>query len=220
MKELFKKTLVVLPVLLLTLLYLKDHYREEYRHAGLRRLLLFAATLLILYGWIIISVFMWKQRTAFSILLQSSFFIYVFMVLTLTGYFVLFREVSSHGWWDNMQLRIRREDHVNLTPFQIFKIYKLSDTQVVGNFIMLLPLGIYLPLLYNRLNNFFLVLLVSLLVALTIELLQLATRFRSADVDDVILNTSGAVVGFALFKLVGMFQPSHQTPPDDLNSRV
>ena len=198
MKELFKKILVVLPVLLLTLLYLKDHYREEYRHAGTRRLLLFAATLLILYGWIVISVFVWKQRTAFSLLLQSSFFVYVFMVLTLTGYFILFREVSSHGWWNNMRMRIRQEDHVNLTPFQIFKIYKLSDKQVVGNFIMLLPLGIYLPLLYNRLNNFSLVLLVSLLVAITIELLQLATRFRSADIDDVILNTSGALLGFGL----------------------
>jgi len=210
MKELFKKILVVLPVLLLTLLYLKDHYREEYRHAGIERLLLFAATLLILYGWIVISVFIWKQRTAFSLLLQSSFFVYVFMVLTLTGYFILFREISSHGWWNNMRLRIRQEDHVNLTPFQIFKIYKLSDKQVVGNFIMLLPLGIYLPLLYNRLNNFFLVLLLSLLVALTIELLQLATRFRSADVDDVILNTSGSLLGFALFKLSGVFRSPQQ----------
>ena len=210
MKELFKKILVVLPVLLLTLLYLKDHYREEYRHAGIERLLLFGATLLILYGWIVISVFIWKQRTAFSLLLQSSFFVYVFMVLTLTGYFILFREISSHGWWNNMRLRIRQEDHVNLTPFQIFKIYKLSDKQVVGNFIMLLPLGIYLPLLYNRLNNFFLVLLLSLLVSLTIELLQLATRFRSADVDDVILNTTGSLLGFALFKLAGVFRSPQQ----------
>jgi len=86
----------------------------------------------------------------------------------------------------------------------------LSDKQVVGNFIMLLPLGIYLPLLYNRLNNFFLVLLLSLLVAVTIELLQLATRFRSADVDDVILNTSGSLLGFALFKLSGVFRSPQQ----------
>jgi len=135
-------------------------------------------------------------------LVQSSFLVYVFMVLTLTGYFILFREVSTHGWWQNMQIRIRREDHVNLTPFKIFKIYEPSDRQIVGNLIMLLPLGIYLPLIYKRLNNLFLFLLVSLVVACSIEFFQLATKFRSADVDDVILNTSGAVVGFVFYRII------------------
>jgi glycopeptide antibiotics resistance protein len=154
MKDLLKKMLVVIPVLLLTILFLKDHYREEYRHAGAGRLMLFGLTILILYGWILLSVYIWKQRSLFPMLVQSSFFVYVFMVLTLTGYFILFREISAHGWWTNIRLRIQQADHVNLKPFQILKIYKLTDKQVVGNFIMLLPLGVYLPLLYKKLNNF------------------------------------------------------------------
>ncbi len=202
MKGTIKKILVLIPVILLTAFYLKDHYREEYRHAGSKRLLLFLITLVVLYAWFIISVYIWKQQHLPQMLVQSSFFVYVFMVLTLTGYFILFRELSAHGWWQNMQVRIRREDHVNLTAFKIFKIYEPSDRQIVGNLIMLFPLGIYLPLLNKRLNNFFLFLLVSLVVACSIELFQLATKFRSADVDDVILNATGAVVGFIVFKFI------------------
>ncbi len=201
-----KKFVVLIPVIILTLLYLKDHYRDEYRHAGTRRLMLFALTQFVLYAWMIISVALWKQRNIFSSLVQSTFFIYVFMVLTLTGYFILFREISAHGWWTSMTTRIHREDHVNLKPFQIFKIYEMSNKQVLGNLIMLFPLGIYLPLLYKRLNNFILFLLVSLLVSATIEILQLATRFRSADVDDVILNTTGALIGFLVFRMVISFR--------------
>ena len=133
---------------------------------------------------------------------QSSFYVYVFMVLTLTGYFILFKEISSHDWWGKLNSRIERRDHVNLKLFEVFKIYKLTDLQVVGNFIMLLPMGIYLPLLYKKLRSFFPVLFACFGVSLLIEFLQLATRYRSADVDDLLLNTAGAIVGFAIYKLV------------------
>jgi len=202
MNQLFKKLMVILPVVVLTLLYLKAHYRDEYRHAATRRLLLFALSILLFYGWVLLNVVLWKQRTGFSMVTQASFFVYVFMVLTLTGYFILFREVSTHGWWNNMAWRVQHRDHVNLTPFEVFRIYRISDKQIVGNFIMLLPLGIYLPFLYRRINNFLFVFLTCLFTSISIEVLQLATRFRSADVDDVILNTSGAVVGYLLFRMM------------------
>jgi glycopeptide antibiotics resistance protein len=79
---------------------------------------------------------------------------------------------------------------------------------------MLLPLGIFLPLLYRRISNFFLLLLVSFLVSTTIELLQLITSFRSADVDDVFLNTLGACIGFLIYKLITLaIRPAQQTAP-------
>ena len=128
------------------------------------------------------------------------------MVLTLTGYFILFKEVSSHDWWQKLVNRVERKDHVNLKLFEVFKIYKLSDLQIVGNFIMLLPLGIYFPLLYKKLRRFFPVLLASFGVSLMIEFLQLATRYRSADVDDLLLNTAGAIVGYILYRIIISFR--------------
>ena len=202
MNKTVKKILVVLPVLILTILFLKANYRDEYRHAGAKRLFLFLLTILILYAWILHFVAKRKQNSLWQVLLQSSFFVYVFMVLTLTGYFILFRELTYDGWWQRMLTRIERRDHVNFELMEIFKIYKITDKQILGNFVMLLPLGIYLPLLYKRLSGFIPFLFVSLLVAILIEVLQLATSFRSVDIDDVLLNTTGAVIGFILYKII------------------
>ena len=202
MNRIVKKILVVLPVLILTFLFLKANYRDEYRHAGARRLFLFLLTILILYGWILNFVIKRNQNSFWQVLLQSSFFVYIFMVLSLTGYFILFRELTYSGWWQKMIQRFERRDHVNLELFEIFRIYKITDKQILGNFVMLLPLGIYLPLLYKKISRFVPVLLVSLLVAVFIEVLQLATSFRSVDIDDVLLNTSGACLGYMLYKFV------------------
>ena len=104
-----------------------------------------------------------------------------------------------------MNTRINTHDRVNLEPFKTIDIYRTFGKQVVGNFVMLLPLGIYLPLLYTRLRkayNFFAVLLICFMVSVGIELLQLATSYRSADIDDVILNTLGGCTGFIIYLLI------------------
>ena len=104
-----------------------------------------------------------------------------------------------------MDHRIETDDHVNFTLFSTINRYSRFDKQVVGNLIMLFPLGIYLPLLYRRLrkvSGFFAILLISFLVSVGIEILQLATSYRSTDVDDVLLNTAGACLGFIVYQLI------------------
>ena len=46
------------------------------------------------------------------------------------------------------------------------------------------------------------VLLICFLVSVGIELLQLATSYRSTDIDDVILNTLGGGAGFLIYQLI------------------
>jgi glycopeptide antibiotics resistance protein len=106
-----------------------------------------------------------------------------------------------------MQWRIQHKDHVNLIPFQVFKIYEVTDKQILGNFIMLLPMGIFLPILFRKMDNLLLVFLAALMTSTLIEFLQLATKFRSADVDDIILNTAGAVLGFLFYRMSASFKP-------------
>lgn len=194
-----KKFLVLLPVVLLGFIYLRDH-ADVYRHTSGRRLLLLGLSFLILYGWILAEVLIARQRTLFRVSVQASYYIYIFMVLTLTGYFILFREVSVHNWWHKMLARIDHRDHVNLVLFKIFRIYRISDMQILGNLVMLLPLGMYLPLRYRKMQHFLLVALVCCLASVLIETLQLVTSFRSADVDDVLLNTIGACAGFWILR--------------------
>jgi glycopeptide antibiotics resistance protein len=201
MKRLFHIIIVLVPVLVLGYFYLGAH-ESWYRHTSSRRLLFLFISLMALYGAFFLDLVRARAQNNFQLVVRSSFYVYLFMVLTLTGYFILFREVSAHGWWDKMMVRIDHHDRVNLQLFKIFHIYKLSDIQIVGNLAMLFPLGIYLPFLYRRMSHFFIVVFVAFLISVTIELLQLATSYRSADVDDVFLNTLGAGAGFLFFALV------------------
>jgi glycopeptide antibiotics resistance protein len=205
MNTTFKKLLVIFPVMIVSLFYFRVLYHESYSGASFKRVVGLILSILLLFTWIILVTVRRKQDNFLQVTVQASFFIYVFAVLQLTGYFILFKEVSSHGWWDKMNHRIETHDRVNLEPFKTIDIYQTWDKQILGNFVMLLPLGIYLPLIYKRLRkayNFFVVLLVCFLISVGIELLQLATSYRSTDIDDVILNTLGGGAGFLIYQLI------------------
>jgi glycopeptide antibiotics resistance protein len=196
-----KKIVVLLPVFILALFYFKARYHQEFAIAGLRGKASLAFGVCIMFLVMIIGVYKKKQQTFLQGFIQSSFLVYVFMVLTLTGYFILFREVAAHGWWHRVLHRLQTKERINLQPLLMFKQFRITSTQVIGNLVMLLPLGIYIPLLFPRLSGFFRVFIICLLVSVAIELMQLITSVRSTDIDDVILNTSGAVVGYIIYKL-------------------
>ena len=205
MNTTLKKLLVILPVMIVSLFYFRVLSHENYSDASFKRVIGLVFSILLLFAWIIFVTIRRKQNNLLYVAVQASFFIYVFAVLQLTGYFILFKEVSSHGWWDKMNQRIETHDRVNLEPFRTIDIYQTWGKQILGNFVMLLPLGIYLPFIYKRLRkayNFFVVLLICFLVSVGIELLQLATSYRSADVDDVLLNTLGGGAGFLIYQLI------------------
>ena len=73
---------------------------------------------------------------------------------------------------------------------------------VAGNAAMFVPTGIVLPIVYRRLNNFWKVVGAGALISLCIELLQLPFPTRASDIDDIILNTLGVVIGYAVYALV------------------
>lgn len=196
-----KKIAVLLPVFILAIFYFKGRFYGEYAIAGFRGKAGLAFALCVMFLVMIIAVYIKTQETFLQGFVQATFLVYVFAVLTLTGYFILFREVAAHGWWHRVMSRIQTREKINLQPFLMFKQFQLASTQVVGNIVMLLPLGIYMPLLFPK-PGFFKVFAVCLLASVLIELMQLVTNVRSTDIDDVILNTSGAVVGYLLYKLL------------------
>ena len=201
MKTILKKLAVLVPVIIFTLFYFRARYHEEYAVAGLRGRASLALGVFIMIIIMALVVYSRNQDTFFQIFVQSTFLIYVFMVLTLTGYFLLFRELAAHGWWHKVVHRIENKEHVNLHAFLMFKQFKIASRQVIGNAVMLLPLAIFIPLLSSRVTGFIPVVLICLLVSVCIELMQLVTSYRSTDIDDVILNTAGAIVGYLLYLL-------------------
>ena len=94
---------------------------------------------------------------------------------------------------------------INLIPFVYLLDYDVRAHMiynVFGNIMMFVPTGIVLPVLYKRLDNFFKVAGTGLLISLEIEILQLPFADRTSDVDDLILNTLGVVIGYVLFVIV------------------
>ena len=65
-----------------------------------------------------------------------------------------------------------------------------------GNLFGFVPLGIFLPLLFKRFKSFAAVIAVVFAVSLAYEMIQLCTGLGMFDVDDLILNTAGGIIGF------------------------
>ncbi|MFT3909060.1 MAG: VanZ family protein [Ferruginibacter sp.] len=78
-----------------------------------------------------------------------------------------------------------------------FLDYLLKST--IGNVVLFVPFGFLLPQL-SKYKTFMKILVASFLLSCVIETIQFFLRFigiyRSVDVDDIILNTTGAVLGF------------------------
>ena len=88
---------------------------------------------------------------------------------------------------------------INLIPFQDFSTSNI--TGMVLNAVMFAPLGFLLPLYFERYRHWGRTLAAGFLTSLTVELIQLIT-FRATDVDDLIMNVLGTLVGFLLAKLI------------------
>ncbi len=74
-------------------------------------------------------------------------------------------------------------------------------TERILNVILFLPFGFLLPVIWERFRTIIPTVLAGLLFSLTIELSQLFT-FRATDINDLIGNTLGTVLGFLLAKAV------------------
>lgn len=67
---------------------------------------------------------------------------------------------------------------------------------IVGNLIVLFPLGCFLPCIWKRMQSFKITLAVCFGVVLAVEILQPLFRVGFLDIDDFIFNLAGASLGF------------------------
>lgn len=67
------------------------------------------------------------------------------------------------------------------------------------NIIMFMPLGIILPLMWKKYHQFKYTVQFAFFLSLFIEISQLFTRFRATDINDIITNTLGAVLGWFIY---------------------
>ena len=93
---------------------------------------------------------------------------------------------------------------VNFLPFvYLFDYPTLKEVllNLIGNTAMFIPLGIVWPSVFKKLNTHWKVIAAGFGVSLTIEVLQLPFFDRATDVDDLILNTLGFLLGYGIYLL-------------------
>lgn len=73
---------------------------------------------------------------------------------------------------------------------------------LVGNVVMFVPLGYFLGALFRPFGRFWRMLLWSAVLICAVELLQIVTLLGSCDIDDLILNLSGILLGWLIWKAV------------------
>jgi glycopeptide antibiotics resistance protein len=74
----------------------------------------------------------------------------------------------------------------------------ITIRNIVGNILLFLPWGFLAPILFYKTRRFKNVVVSAVLISLFVETTQFIFVVGVADIDDVILNTLGAMVGFYL----------------------
>ncbi len=160
---------------------IKDTFKEV--------ILLTWPTLVIVLSIIII------LRIAFILKSERSFAIYeeIFKLLFIAYVLVLFELVSSQD--------VSIIGGTNLVPFREIFRYKFGSVsfykQVVGNIVLFIPLG-YFASYYCKIKKISIISLVVMLISLIIESVQHFIG-RSFDVDDILLNVVGGIIGFLIY---------------------
>ncbi|WP_232695430.1 VanZ family protein [Brevibacillus daliensis] len=102
---------------------------------------------------------------------------------------------------------------VNFIPFKTISYYLfVSDVpvfvrveNVIGNIIAFVPFGFLLPLLSKKFSKLSSVTIATFCLSLTYEILQFLFSLGSFDVDDLLLNTIGGLVGYMTIAFVSRY---------------
>lgn len=129
-----------------------------------------------------------KHSVSYSIVIFL-FALYICAVFHVTGTGTLY-DTLLYG------LKIRPEQ-LNILPFMD------DDIDIIAymlNILLFIPLGFFLPILWVQFRKIKHIIAVGFSFSLLIEISQLLNN-RRTDIDDLILNTLGALIGFVILIL-------------------
>ncbi len=130
-----------------------------------------------------------KKQSLLHIAGVFLFCYYLFGVLTVTGI----------GYTS----KIRFRPALSLIPF-VGMVTGPIDTAL--NAVLFVPLGFFLPLLYEKYRRITPVAATGFLLSLSVELAQMFD-WGSSDINDLIVNTAGACLGYLLYRLLSKVMP-------------
>ena len=125
------------------------------------------------------------------------FTLYLIFLLRIT----LFKQASIYNLFASIGAS---ERSVSIIPFKsIFEMISSSVSimrileNVIGNIVIFIPLGLILPIILKRESGN--VILGGIIFSASIEIIQFIFGLGSTDIDDLIFNTLGTIIGYLLF---------------------
>ena len=120
----------------------------------------------------------------------------------------------SWGWDDDLSYLQILEKNINLTPMLTLRNYQAvvmagpenpyfvhCVINLLGNIFLFIPAGCLLPKIFRPQRKFFRFFFTCTGLILLVEVLQLVILLGSFDIDDLILNLSGMVLGWIFYML-------------------
>ncbi|WP_336773518.1 VanZ family protein [Paenibacillus sp. MMO-58] len=138
--------------------------------------------------------------------IETVFLYGVFICYILVLIKILFLSRVSITEIFNSQRPVTRS--MNLVPFHSITEYIAGSTanlkrfafaNVMGNILIFIPLGVYLPLFKN---NYITNVLSIIMLSLFVEIIQGLLGIGTADIDDIILNSIGGCVGLIVYRFL------------------
>ena len=132
--------------------------------------------------------------------------LYLLLFATLTLFDPLWGRNGGFVIWNKELFEMYVQNSLNLVPFKTILQYFYRGTvnqfvvNVVGNLVCLMPLGILLPLNFEKQRKTGIFLMTCVLIVSAVEILQFAPLSGSCDIDDFILNVGGAFLIYLFTK--------------------
>lgn len=152
-------------------------------------------------GMAIISLPVWLIfRKKISFIRYMLYFLFAYIILLILGATVLgsiaVKIMDGHG--------IIADRHtLNIIPFNFAKETWIMGerkkiTQVIANVLMFVPLGVITPVAFPKTRSLWKTVIYMVSFSFLIEFIQYFIG-RSADIDDLMLNTLGGILGYLIF---------------------
>lgn len=134
------------------------------------------------------------------------FFIYLLVVIKVIIFkYPMEQLMNIAATWEKGVI-LEGLDTANFTLFKTIRMYidysymLNSFENLAGNIIVFIPFGFGIPYVAPKGEKFGVVLLYALLFSIGIEVFQLFSAFGAFDVDDILLNCVGVILGWIVFR--------------------
>ncbi len=142
------------------------------------------------------------------VIIVTALYTVLILILTLqplfiSSYKITWGEIKLYGMpWNIKPFSLIGQQWKNVLSGQLGAV-----RQFFGNIVMFIPAGILMPFVLKKTKHFLWALLGAFLFTFCIESLQLilcifGMCMREFDVDDLILNTFGAMIGHIVYKVL------------------